>query len=80
MPKFETKQEKSVEVAKATFEKASDYKVVTLVKDPQKKQRVLHKIQAERLIKAKKAVEVKDVDLTEREVETVVTVEKKVKK
>lgn len=77
MPVFDIKQEESKEVAKATFEKKEDYKVVVLVKDPQKKERLLHVIQADRLIKNGKAEAVKGKKLETREVETVVTVEKK---
>lgn len=77
MPVFDIKQKESKVVEKATFEKREDYKVVTLNSDPQKKERLLHKIQADRLIANKKATEVKGSKLETREVETVVTVEKK---
>lgn len=73
MPIFDIKQKESQEVAKATFDKKEDYKVVYLNSDPTKKERLLHKIQAERLIANKKATEVKTAKLEEREVETVVT-------
>jgi len=73
MPVFDIKQKESQEVAKATFDKKDDYKVVYLNSDASKKPRLLHKIQAERLIKNKKATEVKEAKLEEREVETVVT-------
>lgn len=76
MPIFDIKQKESKEIAKATFEKKEDYKVVTLNNDPQGKERLLHKIQADRLIANKKAIEVKGSKLEAREVETVVTVEK----
>lgn len=76
MPQFEIKQKESKEIAKATFDKADDYKVVVLVKDPMKKERLLHVIQADRLIANKKATEVKGAKLNTREVETVVTPEK----
>lgn len=77
MPIFDIKQESSKEVAKATFEKKEDYKVVTLNSDPQKKERLLHVIQADRLIKNGKAELVKGKKLEAREVETVVTEIKK---
>lgn len=73
MPLFDIKQKESQEIAKATFDKKDDYKVVTLNNDPTKKERLLHKIQADRLIAKKKATEVKGAKLEEREVETVVT-------
>lgn len=73
MPVFDIKQKESKEIAKATFEKKEDYKVVTLNSDPQKKERLLHVIQADRLIANKKATEVKGAKLDVREVETVVT-------
>jgi len=73
MPIFDIKQKESEEVAKATFDKKEDFKVVTLTSDPQKKPRLLHTIQADRLIKNKKAELVKDAKLEQREVETVVT-------
>jgi len=76
MPKFDIKQKESIEVAKATFDKKEDYKVVTLTNDPLKKERLLHKIQADRLIANKKATEVKGSKLDEREVEAVITPEK----
>lgn len=59
MPKFELKEEKAVVGQKATFNKESDYKVVTLNSDPTNKERLLHVIQADRLIKNGKAKEVK---------------------
>lgn len=73
MPAFDIKQKDSKEIAKATFEKKEDYKVVTLNNDPQKKERLLHVIQADRLIANKKATEVKGSKLEVREVEVVVT-------
>ena len=77
MPKFDIKQDEPKEIAKATFEKREDYKVVTLNNDPTGKPRQLHVIQADRLIKNKKAKEVDGVKFEEREVETVVTPVKK---
>jgi hypothetical protein len=77
MPQFDIKQDESKEIAKATFEKKDDYKVVTLKSDPQKKERLLHIIQADRLIKNGKAELVKGKKLETREVETVVTEIKK---
>ena len=77
MPIFDIKQEESKEVSKATFDKKEDYKIVTLNNDPQKKERLLHKIQANILIANKKATEVKGKKLETREVETVVTEIKK---
>lgn len=73
MPIFEIKQKESKEVARATFDKKEDYKVVTLNSDAQKRERLLHVIQADRLIANKKATEVKGAKLEAREVETVVT-------
>lgn len=77
MPQFDIKQEDSKEIAKATFEKKEDYKVVTLNNDPRGKERLLHVIQADRLIKNGKATAVKGKKLETREVETVVTEIKK---
>ena len=79
MPIFDIKQGESKAVAKATFEKKEDYKVVYLNSDATKKPRLLHVLQADRLIKNKKANEVKDAKLEQREVETVVTEEPKTK-
>lgn len=76
MPIFDIKQKESETVARATFDKKEDYKVVILKSDAQKKPRLLHKLQADRLIANKKAEEVKGAKLEEREVETVVTPEK----
>lgn len=73
MPVFDIKQKQSEVVEKATFDKAEDFKVVYLNSDATKKPRLLHKLQADRLIKNKKATEVKDAKLEQREVETVVT-------
>lgn len=73
MPAFDIKQPESKEIAKATFDKKEDYKVVYLNSDVQKKPRLLHVLQADRLIKNKKATEVKEVKLETREAETVVT-------
>jgi len=73
MPIFDIKEAESKEVAKATFDKKDDYKVVYLNSDVTKKPRLLHVLQANRLIKNKKATEVKDAKLETREVETVVT-------
>jgi len=73
MPIFDIKEAESKEVAKATFDKKDDYKVVFLNSDVTKKPRLLHVLQANRLIKNKKATEVKDAKLETREVETVVT-------
>ena len=69
MPKFDIKQEESKEIAKATFHKESDYKVVTLNADKSAKQHVLHVIQADELIKNKQATEVKDAKLESRDIE-----------
>lgn len=63
MAKFTLKKAESKEVAKATFKNKEDFKVVVLSNDPLKTPRVLHVIQADRLIKAKKAEEVKDAQL-----------------
>lgn len=72
MPVFNVKEKESKEVAKATFGKKEDYKVVTLNKDPMKRERVLHVLQADRLIKNGKAAEVKGAKLETREVLTTV--------
>ena len=69
MPKFDIKQEESKEIAKATFHKESNYKVVTLNVDKSAKQHVLHVIQADELIKNKQATEVKDAKLESRDIE-----------
>lgn len=69
MPKFDIKPTESEVVAKATFHKEKDYKVVYLNNDVTKKPRLLHVIQANRLIANKKATEVKDSSLEERDVE-----------
>lgn len=69
MPKFDLKGQDSKEIARATFDKESDYKVVTLNNDPTKKLRILHKIQADRLIEKKKATLVKDAGFEQRDVE-----------
>lgn len=73
MPIFDIKQKESEQIAKATFDKKDDYMVISLVNDPLKKPRLVHKIQGERMIGNKKAVAVKDAKLQEREVETIVT-------
>ena len=73
MPQFQVKQKDSKEVAKATFHKKEDYRVVTLNNDPMKRERVLHVMQADRLIANKKATEVKTAKLDEREIEQVIT-------
>lgn len=51
--------EKGEVIAKASFRKKEDFKVVTLNNDKTGKKRMLHVIQADNLIKAKKATEVK---------------------
>lgn len=73
MPIFESKKQETKEVARATFHKKEDYKVVTLNNDPTKRERVLHVLQADRLIANKKATEVKGAKLQEREIEQVIT-------
>jgi len=73
MPQFEIKTKESKEIAKATFDKKEDYKVVTLNSDPTKTEHVLHVLQADRLIANKKATAVKDAKLDVREVEATVT-------
>lgn len=77
MPVYDIKQGESKEIAKATFDKKEDYKVVFLNSDATKKPRLLHSLQADRLIKNGRATLVKDAKLELREVETVVTTEKK---
>lgn len=72
MPVFDIKQKESKEINKATFGKKEDYKVVVLNNDPMKTERVLHVIQADRLIANKKATEVKNAKLETREVLTTV--------
>ena len=62
MPNFSIKEQDSKTVAEVTFNKATDYKAVKLASG----QTVLiHKIQADDLIKAKKATEVKEVEVEE---------------
>jgi hypothetical protein len=81
MPKFEIAEKDPKEAlktaVKATFEKREDYKTVVLVGDKLNKPRMLHKIQADKLIGLKRATEVKEAKLSQREEETVVTVVKK---
>lgn len=69
MPKFNIEEKESVQVAKATFDKESDYKAVILTADKTKKVRLLHKIQADKLIESKRATESKEISLVERDVE-----------
>lgn len=69
MPQFDIKQEESKVVGKATFHKESDYKVVVLIGDKTKKERLLHIVQANRLIENKKATEVKGKSLEQRDAE-----------
>ena len=73
MPQFEIKQEKSKEVAKATFHKESDYYVITLKSEDNRIEHLVHKIHAEKLIAKKVATLVKDANLKKRNVETIVT-------
>lgn len=63
MPQFKIKKEESKVVEKATFNKKEDYMAVIL--DGQKTPKLLHRIQAEKLIKSKKAKEAKDVKVEE---------------
>lgn len=63
MPQFKIKEKESKVVATATFNKKEDYKAVIL--NGQKTAKLLHKIQADALIKAKKATEAKDVVIDE---------------
>lgn len=69
MPKFNIEEKESEKVAKATFHKEDDYKVVILSNDKFKKPRMLHKIQADKLIELKRATLVKDSSLVDRDVE-----------
>ncbi len=78
MPAFKIQRKESEQVDTATFRKKADYKVVTLNDDVLKRPRLLHKIQAEKLIKLKLATEVKDADISEAEPK--VTIKKSNKK
>lgn len=69
MGKFNIEKKESKQIAKATFDKESDYKVVYLNSDESKKPRLLHKIHADNLIGLKKATEVKDATLGNRDTE-----------
>lgn len=69
MPKFDIKPKESEQVAKATFHKESDYKVVTLNADASKTKHLLHVIQADELIANKQATEVKGESLESRDIE-----------
>lgn len=62
MPKVSLKKKDSKKVGVATFEK-DDFMAVKLKSG---KTSVVHKLQGEKLIKDKKATEVKDVELEER--------------
>lgn len=73
MPQFELEQNESEGVGTATFHKESDYKTVTLTNDKFNKPRLLHKIQADKLIGQGLAKEVKGAKPKEREIETVTT-------
>ena len=73
MPQFEVKESDKVGVDTATFHKESDYKTVTLTNDTLQKPRLLHVIQADKLIEQKLAKEVKGAKVEKREIETVVT-------
>jgi hypothetical protein len=64
MSKFSIKQEEKKTSGTATFHKESDYKVVKLTKSG--KTTMLHKLQADKLIKEKKAELVKDVAVTSK--------------
>ena len=72
MPQFEIKEEKSVEVSKATFDKKDDYIIIVLKDDLLKKEHLVHKIHGQALIDKKLATQVKDAKLNEREVENTV--------
>lgn len=67
MPAFKIQKKESEQVATATFRKKEDYMVVTLNDDVLKRPRLLHKIQAEKLIKLKRATQVKDAEINEAE-------------
>lgn len=64
MGKFSIKQEKSKEIGTVTFHNKEDYKVVKLTKSG--KTTLLHKMQADALIKDKKAELVKDAAVSEK--------------
>lgn len=65
MSVFNIAEVDSIEVQKATFHKASDYKAVLLT--GQANPVLLHKIQAEKLIVKKLATAAKDVKVNEEE-------------
>ena len=78
MPKFEIEEKEVVGGVKATFDKESDYITIILNDDPLKKTHLVHKIHGQKLIDKKVATKSKDApELKEREVEQVVSVEKK---
>lgn len=70
MPQFEIHEAESTVVARATFNKATDFVAVTVNGDL--RPTLLHKIHAERLIAKKLAVKAKDVELIEKEPERTV--------
>jgi hypothetical protein len=72
MPQFEIKEQESVEVAKITFHKESDYKAIEM----NGKIYLEHKVLADKLI-AKKLAKKVDAKLETREVESTSTVQKK---
>ena len=69
MPKFSIKEEEEKIVGTATFNKADDYKSVTM----DGKIYLLHKVHADKLISKKLAVLAKDVKVTEEEPTMTVT-------
>lgn len=72
MPQFEVKEEKSIEVSKATFGKKDDYIIIVLKDDLLKKEHLVHKIHGQALINKKLATQAKEAKIDEREVENTV--------
>jgi len=70
MSNFSIKEEETKIVGTATFDKASDYKVVELNGE----QHLLHKVHADKLISKKLATLVKDVKIKEKTPEMTSTV------
>jgi hypothetical protein len=76
MPKFELAEKNATIDGKATFEKESDYMVITLNSDELKKNHMVHVIHGKKLIAKKMATAVKNAEIDERDQETVVTIDK----
>lgn len=79
MPSHKIKEQESKQVGTATFNKADDYKAVTLTSDPLSKPRLLHKVHADKLIELGRAKVAKDVKSEAKPVTMTVTPEPKAK-